>query len=194
MTGISVGWFEPTAIVADPAGLVKAIKNTFGPRLRRTKAWPFAVSSLRHERKGVGVAYALIGGHVPIHKDTVGMDDSDGRIFQFVLEVENRPALLLSPERDETALAFLGCVPPTQAATFPMGGVELRVGHAIHFDITTTWHGITGMPVDMESLQDDIAPRAVIVQVSGFAADQIGAAVDAAAYWIAADIAASSHQ
>lgn len=192
MTGVSVGWFDPHGLYPDPQGLVDAIQHMLAPRLRKTRAWPLAVSSIRANGKGVGVAYALVGGHVPIHMDTVGLDDSDGRIFQLVLAVENRPAILTAPETAGSTPVFAGFAPPTVPGTFALGGFELKTGQAVHFDITTTWHGVTGLPVPMESLQDDLSPKAVIVQVAGFAREEVGAAIAHAAHWIALDVAVSS--
>jgi hypothetical protein len=192
MSGTSIGWFETTALYPDPEGLIRAIAGMLAPRLRRQRAWPLAVSSIRAEGKGVGVAYALIGGHIPIHRDTVGLDDSDGRIFQFVLTTDNRPLLLVAPGAGTTDLIYQGIAPPSVPQTVALGGVELKPGMAVHFDITENWHGIGAMPMPMESLQDDLTPRAIIVQVAGFAAEQIGMALEHAAYWIARDVGASS--
>lgn len=189
--GVSVGWFTPAGMYADPPFLINAIKKTHAERMKRTKAWPFAVSSIRFKGKGVGVAYAHIGGSVPVHVDSVGMDDSDGRIFQFVLETENRPALITSPVTDQNTPVIQGFAPPTGVNTFGMGGMELKAGMAVHFDITTTYHGIIGLPVPMESLRHDLSPKAVIVQVSGFGPTEIGLAVEHASEWIQRDISAS---
>lgn len=188
MSGVSVGWFDPRVFHPDPDLFVRAIRRTFAPRLRKQRAWPLAVSSIRLGGKGLGIAYAVVGGHIPVHIDTVGLDDSDGKIFQFVLETANRPLLLTAPFKEETSPIYAGFAPPDADKRVAMAGMELKAGMAVHFDITTTWHAISGMPVPMGSFTEDLAPKAVIIQVSGFQPHQIGDAVDHAARYLARDL------
>lgn len=186
-TGLSVGWFDPALFHPEPRKLIRGITRMLRPRLRKNRAWPLAVSSVRSGGVGTGVAYALVGGHIPMHIDSVGLDDSDGRIFQFVLETENRPLLLATVARDDNTPIFMGFAPPTVQRTVALGGLEMKAGMSVHFDITKYYHGVSGMPVPMESLQDDLQPRAVIIQVAGFHAAAIDDAVAHGMNVIAAD-------
>jgi hypothetical protein len=173
MTGVSIGWFDPALFNHDIGYLTKRLKRAVPIR---HKAWPLAVSSIRRDGKGTGVAYAIVGGHVPVHIDSVGLDDAGGALFHFVLETENRPAVLTAAATENNTPPVLGLTEVSQP--FGLGVIELRVGMALHFDITTHFHGVTGLPVPMVSMAKDLSPRAVLVQVSGFEAHQIGDAVE----------------
>jgi hypothetical protein len=186
-TGLSVGWFDPALLHHEPQKLIRGITRLLRPRLRRNRAWPLAVASVRAGGRGTGVAYALVGGHIPMHIDSVGLDDSDGRIFQFVLETANRPLLLATVAGDENTPVFMDFAPPTVKRTVALGGIEMKAGMAVHFDITRYYHGVSGMPVPMDTMQDDLQPRAVIVQVSGFHAAAISDAIAHAVNVIVAD-------
>lgn len=173
MAGVSIGYFDPTLFNHDIGYLTSRLKRVMPVR---RKAWPLAVSSIRRNGRGTGVAYAVVDGHVPIHIDTVGLDDADGRIFQFVLEVENRPCLMTAPAGDANTPIFMGFAEGFN--TFGLGAMELHVGMAVHFDITTHFHGVSGMPLPGRSMDVDHRPRAVIIQVAGFDSTQIGDAVE----------------
>lgn len=175
MAGVSVGWFTPTDFFPDVDRFVRQIRKVMP---FRHKSWPLAVSSIRQRGRGTGVAYAIVGGHIPIHIDSIGLDDSDGNIFQFVLHVENRPALLTAPATDQNTPVLQGFAPPDVNPLFGMGGIELRAGMAVHFDITKHFHGVTSLPTGESDMNADHSPKAVIIQVSGFLAANIEAAVE----------------
>lgn len=173
---LSIGWFEPKAFYQGVEYFTRHLRRAM-PVVDRT--WPLRVSSIRMNGKGTGVAYAIVDGHIPMHIDQTGIDDSDGRIFQFVLETSNRPMLLSTPARIANRDIMFGNAKGYQNA-FVMQALELKPGIAVHFDITEYWHGIGGLPVFGKSVGIDVSPSAVIVQVAGFAANQIGDALEKA--------------
>lgn len=189
--GLSIGWFDTWGVHPQPQALVSAIERLLSPRLRRTRAWPFAVASLRWEHRDIGVSYALVGGAIPLHMDALGSGERGGQTFQLVMAVENRPALLYAQHQDGTLSEAIlrGTAPPTEQQIFYAGGVELKAGMAVHFDITRSFHGIIGLPI--EPGDGNAAPKAVIVQVTGFGASEIGKAIAHAASCIAIDEAGS---
>ncbi len=192
MTGISVGWFDPVTLHPDTAALSRAMKKLMAVRLRRTRGWPFAVQSIRWQHEDVGVAYAVIDGPVPLHIDELGLTTNDGQVFHFVIEVENRPAFVTAGRDTRYGEVLSGITPPTEPLSFGLGGFELKVGQAVHFDITQTYHGVIGLPVPRESTYSDVTPRAVVIQVGGFPREDIESALLKAAHWIQTDESASS--
>lgn len=194
MSGVSIGFFDPALIVGDAEKMTRAIEKTFSPHLIGKASFPLHVASIAKSQ----VSYALVGGHIPIHRDPVGENDPDGRIFQLVIGVRNRPVLLTARPTDDNNALIGG---KTEMFTpFGIGALELRVGMAVHFDITETWHGIAALPRDCG---DDFVdkgrapigrpslPMACIIQVSGFAPDDVAGAVNAAAAMVTADRAVS---
>lgn len=181
--GVSVGWFDPVALTPSPDYFAQALLRSM-PKM--TKAWPLRVSSITKGGEGVGVAYCVVGGHIPIHIDQVGHQDSDGRIFQFVVKTWNRPVLLTAPASEANSKTALG-ISDDDVPTIGIGGIELKAGQSVHFDITTHFHGVTQFPIGPKSDNVELPPRAVIVQVSGFDPHQIGLALQKAGMLIAED-------
>lgn len=194
MSGVSIGYFDPAMIVGDAVAMTKAIEKTFASKLTASAAFPLYVGNIGKSR----VSYALVGGHIPIHRDPVGENDVDGRIFQLVIGVRNRPLLLTAPGTDETNALIAGTTGAWHGIGF--GGVELRAGMAVHFDITQTWHGIGCLPGHCDDQYVDrlsgrgrtMLPMAAIIQVSGFDATDIDGAVSAACAMVTADMTVSA--
>lgn len=196
-TGVSVGWFDPKYLVDDTDRFLRRIKRAM-PEM--PPAWPLSVSSIRNTGRGVGVAYCFVKGMIPVHIDSVGLDDSDGRIWQLVMDVRNRPALMTARADERKSFvkgaeaffnphelrsaAILGVAEGSHP--FAMGFVELKAGMAVHFDITTHWHGVTQLPIH-EDVSKVAAPLAIIMQVSGFGADQLTLAVEKAKAYLGLD-------
>lgn len=177
-SAVSVGYFVPADLHPDPAYLCQRLRRNL-PAIDRS--WPLRVSSIYSDGKGTGVAYALIDGNIAIHIDQVGLADSDGRIFQFVIETSHRPCLLTVPAGITTSNTIFGA---NGWQGFGLGAIELQAGMAVHFDITKLWHGITQLPLlgaeNGGNRTVPTPPRAVIIQVAGFGAHEIGAAVEKA--------------
>lgn len=182
MTGVSVGYFDPALFNVDPDSLARGIRRVM--RIRN-RSWPLAVSSIMRSGYGTGVAYAMVDGHIPMHIDTKGLEDWDGKLFQFVLEVENRPLLSVVEQNPDLDPHVLGTAEDRKP--FKMGAVELIAGRAVHFDITTHWHGVSSLPMPARSIAANHTPRAIIIQVAGFEAEQIEQAISFAAPLIQAD-------
>lgn len=184
MSAVGLGWFDLTAITPDPEYFVAGVMKQMPPA---QKAWPFRVSSVRKDGKGLGVAYAIVHGPIPIHLDTKGLDDSDARIWQFVMKTWERPLLLTAPVTERNTPIVLGFKDDDQLPTVGFGGLELAAGMAVHFDISELYHGVSQLPLGPKSLDVYSPPRALIVQVSGFGAGEIEPALDKASEVVAAD-------
>jgi len=188
MSNLSVGFFDPSMLAPDTDVLAQAIRHTFRRQVAQRPSFPLHVASIARSN----VSYALVGGHIPMHRDPVGDFETDGRLFQLVLATWNRPVLLTATDTPEHKALIGG---ESQAWNgLGMGAIEMRAGMALHFDITTLWHGVTSFvqEADERAPSRALLPQAVIIQVAGFDAGDIDGAVLRAIALVTADVATST--
>jgi hypothetical protein len=157
VSGVSIGFFTPRALVRDVPAFCERVCNFIGPSSR---AFPLAIEQTRNEETGKShMSYAVVSGSVPIHIDKPNANEDTSRVFQFVMAARNRPFLLAAQATQETSQALLD---PDSPKVFGMGALELRPGRCIHFNIASHWHAIVGAPTGDPSPAE---PAAVILQV-----------------------------
>lgn len=139
---LALGWFTPTATFGPRVDeLIGKIHEIVGPS---SEAFPFAVSPLEQDKAHV-LSYGVVRGHVPIHCDPLNGNQRFQAMWTFVLEAVNRPVLLAHPADQRAAQIVL--IPRNgHKANQAFMGIELEAGTAAHFDVTKTFHGISGYP------------------------------------------------
>lgn len=178
MGKIALGYFTPAALVRDVAGFCARVRSLSAMTAR---GFPLAVQQVRGEDGKCPMAYAVVNGPIPIHVDPPNGNEASSSIFQFVMEAENRPALLTADTSDTNSKAILGI---SSMKGWGMGCLELRPGIAVHFDTARTWHGISGLPTGETPPQE---PGAVILQVPWEDSAQIERALSIARQSLVAD-------
>lgn len=178
MSKVGLGFFTPSTLVRDV--------DAFCARVRAlsaltTRGFPLSVQQVRDEEGKCPMAYAVINGPIPIHIDLPNRNESSSSIFQFVMEAENRPALLTADASQENSGVILGI---SDKKAWGMGCLELKSGLAVHFDVARTWHGISGLPTGETPPGE---PAAVILQVPWDDSRQIGRALSIARQSLVAD-------
>lgn len=139
---LSLGWFHPSSVfgprVEELCGAIHSIVGI------SSDAFPVSLSPTV-EQKSNALYYGVVRGHVPIHCDTHNPHQRYQAMWTFVLEAENRPALLAHPADELTARNIL--IPRSGSNTKqPYVGIELEPGTAFHMDPTKNFHGITQYP------------------------------------------------
>lgn len=174
MTGVSIGYFTPEAIVDDVAAFTRSVSRVIGKCL---PAFPLELRTV----EGLSHAYAKVDGHIPLHIDSVGKHTSDTKIFQFVFATENRPMLLTGAAGDpgggnvvdqQRSKIMLNIHDKEEVATTGFGATELVAGMFVHFDVSKIWHGVTAAPVPMRELGLRQDPKAIIIQIIGYEAHE----------------------
>jgi hypothetical protein len=113
------------------------------------------------EAEETGVSFVAITGAVPIHLFHGRGGEKSKPMFHLVMAHENRPALMTAQADPKTSQ---GILIPGSKKTWGMGCLALEAGQVVHFDIMTTWHGITGLPTGGKPWNiDDMG--AVIIRV-----------------------------
>lgn len=178
MSKIGLGFFTPGALVRDVPAFCARVRSLSALTPR---GFPLAVEQTRDEEGKSPMAYAVINGPIPIHIDPPNANERTSSIFQFVMETENRPALLTADASSDVSRAILGI---SERKAWGMGCLELRAGAAVHFDVARTWHGVSGMPTGETPPGE---PSAVILQVPWEDSAQIERALSIARQSLVAD-------
>lgn len=194
MSGVSIGYFTPEAVVVDVDYFIRRLSHRLGPP--ESASFPLTVRSIKDHP----LAYAKVDGHIPIHIDPAEGQMRISKMFHFVFQAENRPILLtgrahrgeMSEAQDEHEImaiqrtrALLLGHSPVMLNTFTIGATELVPGMVVHFDIAENWHGITAGPGQGTSVRS--MPRCLLVQMCGYEATDLERAVDDMTKLLAAD-------
>lgn len=156
MAGVAVGFFTPKALVRDVDEFCRRVKTLLP---LSSRAFPLAVQQLQDETNLSPMSLAVLSGALPLHIDKPNKNEREGGIFQLIMEAENRPCLVSAVASRDTSAAILDM---EQKGVFALGGLELRAGQVVHFDITRHWHGVMGLPTGDPVPEE---PSAVILQV-----------------------------
>lgn len=175
---IGLGYFTPAMLVRDVPAFCARVRSlsSLTPR-----GFPLSVQQVRGEDGKCPMAYAVVNGPIPIHIDPPNANERTSAIFNFVMEAENRPALLTADGSRENTGAILGV---SDKRAWGMGCLELKAGSAVHFDISRIWHGISGLPTGEKPPGE---PMAVILQVPWDDSRQIQRALSIARQALVAD-------
>lgn len=172
--GLSIGFFVAQALHDDIATVARNIPALLsgGSRHYPVRSRPiYGPDSIVS-----GVRYVAVGGHVPFARAKTWLPD--GRMFRFIIEAANRPAALIVPNGGEQPIMDRRMT--LQESAFRLGGVELQVGQALHFDRTEATEALTALPWPGISESNAAPPGYVAIEVDGFDRDQVGPALDKA--------------
>lgn len=180
--GVSVGYFTPEDIYADPEYFCDKVRGNLGIV---DKSDPVRRHAIVEQNLATRCGYMAIDGHVPLRTEALGSPT-----FHFVMEAINRPTLITAKRGEKSDFIVSG---NGGWKAFVVGAMELRAGMMVHFDPTTHWYGINSLPLadifvkTMRLAGRDRLPRATIITVTGLPVTEIGEALELAAKLVAPD-------
>ncbi len=174
MAGVSLGFFTPSMLVKDVPGLADRVRELSGI-LSRT--FPRNETPQKGEIGLAPVTFVYVAGALPIHVSK----NPPASMFHLVIATRGRPCLLTAPASRETMKTVLD---PDSRDVFVMGALELRAGLAVHFNPSTHFQSIVGMP---EGDSSSNLPEAVILQVPWAEPTEIQRAISIARQALVAD-------